>query len=283
MITNLDHVVVLTQDLEAGVSGYTTLFGRVPSWRAQGDGAATAIFTLGNMSLELMAPAGEGATADRVRAAIEKDGEGLASIAFGAADIAGAHRRLTRLGLAPDAIAQGESRDLATGKTLRWQRTRASGESTHGIRMFFIQRMDALAMSETVSAAPVDALDHIVVATPDPERAAALYGARLGLDMKLDRTVGALATRFLFFRVGGLVFEIIHSLKAGRSDGPDKIFGLTWAVADLAAARERLAQAGVEVSELRDGRKPGTLVFTVRSHTCGVPTLMIQQGARQAG
>jgi hypothetical protein len=34
--------------------------------------------------------------------------------------------------------------------------------------------------------------------------------------------------------------------------------------------------AGFDVSELRDGRKPGTRVFTVRDGSCGVPTLMIE-------
>lgn len=279
MITNLDHAVVLVRDIEAAVAGYQTLLGRAPMWRAQSDGAATAIFVLANTSLELMAPAGEGETADRVRAALDKQGEGLASLAFAVEDIAGAHHRLTRLGLAPDAITEGRSQN-ASGHTLTWKRTRAAAAPTHGIRMFFIQRNEKLARSPESASAPVDALDHLVIATPDPERAAALYGARLGLDMKLDRTIAALQTRFLFFRVGSLVFEIIHSLKNGKGDGPDKVFGLSWRVADVEATRARLLEAGVEVSELREGRKPGTRVFTVRTGTFGVPTIVIQQGQR---
>lgn len=280
MITALDHAVVLVRDIEAAVAGYAKLFGRAPSWRAQSDGVATAIFTLSNTSLELMAPAGEGAAADRVRAALDKQGEGLASLAFAVEDIAEAHRRLTRLGLAPDEISDGESRDAATGAMIAWKRTRASAASTHGIRMFFLQRNTPLPASPEIAAAPVDVLDHLVVATPDPDRTAALYGARLGLDMKLDRTIDALGTRFLFFRVGGLVFEVIHRLKDGRGDGPDKVFGVSWRVADIAATQARLKQAGFEVSELREGRKPGTRVFTVRTGTFGVPTIVIQQGQR---
>ena len=38
----------------------------------------------------------------------------------------------------------------------------------------------------------------------------------------------------------------------------------------------RLAEAGVDVSEVRNGRKPGTRVMTVRSGTSGVPTLLVQ-------
>ena len=280
MITGLDHAVVLVRDIEAGVAGYQTLLGRAPAWRAQSDGAATAIFVLGNMSLELMAPAGEGEAGDRVRAALDKQGEGLASLAFEVDDIAKAHHRLTRLGLSPDAISNGASTN-ASGHTLTWKRTRASAESTHGIRMFFLQRDEWLARSPETASATVDALDHLVIATPDPERAAALYGARLGLDMKLDRTIAALQTRFLFFRTEGLVFEIIHSLKSGKGDGPDKVFGFSWCVADVEATRMRLQQAGLEVSELREGRKPGTRVFTVRTGTFGVPTIVIQQGERE--
>lgn len=281
MITGLDHAVVLVRDIEAGVAGYQTLLGRAPMWRAQSDGAATAIFVLGNASLELMAPAGEGEAADRVRAALDKQGEGLASLAFEVDDIAKAHHRLTRLGLAPDAISDGASTD-ASGHTLTWKRTRASAASTHGLRLFFLQRGERLGRSPETASAPVDALDHLVIATPDPERTAALYGARLGLDMKLDRTIEALGTRFLFFRTGGLVFEVIHRFKDGRSDGPDKIYGVSWRVADVAATRTRLEKAGLEVSELREGRKPGTQVFTVRTGTFGVPTIVIQQDKREA-
>ena len=39
------------------------------------------------------------------------------------------------------------------------------------------------------------------------------------------------------------------------------------------------SQAGVDVSEVRTGRKPGTRVMTVRSGTCGVPTLLVQPSA----
>lgn len=281
MITGLDHAVVLVRDIDAAVAGYQTLLGRAPAWRAQSNGAATAIFVLENTSLELMAPAGAGEAADRIRAALDKQGEGLASLAFSVDDIAKAHHRLTRLGLAPEDISDGKSTDISTGRTLTWKRTRASAEFTHGIRLFFVQRVEKLERSAETASASVALLDHLVIATPDPERTAALYGARLGLDMKLDRTVAALGTRFLFFRTGALVFEVIHRFKDGRGDGPDKIFGVSWRVASVEATRTRLQQAGLEVSELREGRKPGTRVFTVRTGTFGVPTIIIEQGQRE--
>ncbi|HEX7790832.1 MAG TPA: VOC family protein [Afipia sp.] len=283
MISSLDHIVLLVRDIEAGVAGYQALFGRAPAWRAHSEGVATAIFSFANTSLELVAPDGRGEGADRVRSALDAQGEGLASLAFAVNDITKAHHRLKRLGLSPSDISDGESRDLASGRTIKWKRTRTATEMTGGVRMFFIQRNEPLALSPETAAPSVVSLDHLVIATPNPDRVAALYGARLDLDMKLDRTIGALGTRFLFFRCGDLVVEFIHRLKDGQSNNPDKIFGITWKTADINGARTRLQRAGIDVSELREGRKPGTQVFTVRTGTFGVPTLLLQQTARETG
>ena len=63
--------------------------------------------------------------------------------------------------------------------------------------------------------------------------------------------------------------------KKGVSDAPDQLWGLSWRAPDIAKANERLKKAGVEVSEPRNGRRPGTQVFSVQSHTANVPTIVI--------
>lgn len=282
MISGLDHIVVLVRDIAAATAFHETLFGRAPSWRAKADGSATAIFTFPNMALELMAPDGDGAISDRIRAVLDERGEGIASLAFEVDDIAAAHRRLGRVGLQPEDVADGASRDVGSGATMSWKRTRTAIDATNGIRMFFLQRDQRLAASPKNEDSPVESLDHVVIAAPDPERSAALYGARLGLSMALDRTNPDWGTRLMFFHCGGTVLEVSHRLKEGRGEGPDGIWGLAWRVVDADAARARLATSGLDVSEVRQGRKPGSRVFTVRSGTFGVPTLMIEQGVRAA-
>jgi catechol 2,3-dioxygenase-like lactoylglutathione lyase family enzyme len=125
------------------------------------------------------------------------------------------------------------------------------------------------------AAGAVMGLDHVVIRTPDPERAAALYGARLGLDLRLDRSNPAWGARLMFFRCGDMIVEIAHDLKAGVSSGPDTLWGLSWRVPDAGSAHARMRAAALDVSELRPGRKPGTRVFTVRDKTCGVPVLVL--------
>ena len=279
VISGLDHVVVLVEDIEAGIKAYELLLGRSPSWRSNGDGSKAVLFTLDNMSLELMAPVGDGPTAARIREVIGLSGEGLASVCFRVDDIARACRRLDRVALKPDPVAEVESRHPDSGATLHWKRTRAATDLTRGVRMFFLELAEERPHSAVASASPILGLDHVVISTEDPERAAALYGARLGLDMALDRSHHEWG-QLMFFRCGDLIVEVVKRPVADADLTHDKLWGLSWRVADIEATRARLVAAGISVSEVRAGRKPGTRVVSVRSGTCGVHTLLLERTAR---
>ena len=81
----------------------------------------------------------------------------------------------------------------------------------------------------------------------------------------------------LFFRSAGVTLEFVASISpAPAPAGPDRLYGVAYRVPDLAACRERLVRAGLDVSDIRDGQKRGTIVATVRSGTAGVPTLLVQ-------
>jgi catechol 2,3-dioxygenase-like lactoylglutathione lyase family enzyme len=279
MIGGLDHVVVLVEDIKAGATTYQTLLARAPAWQSSGDGIERVLFTLDNMSLELMSPVGHGATADRIRAVLAAQGDGLASLCFRTPDIARMHRRLDRLALKPEPIAEAESRDQTTGAMLSWRRTRAATEATRGVRLFFLELAKERPRSAATAEAPMTAMDHVVVSTADPERAAALYGARLGLDMALDRSHPDWG-RLMFFRCGDLIVEVVQRPGVNLDPAQDKLWGLSWRVADIDATRARLVSAGVDVSDARTGRKPGTRVLTVRNGTCGIPTLLMERTPR---
>jgi catechol 2,3-dioxygenase-like lactoylglutathione lyase family enzyme len=210
---------------------------------------------------------------------LAEQGEGLASICFRTGDIARMHRRLDRLALKPEPITDSESHDTATGATLSWKRTRAATEATRSVRLFFLELERERPRSAATAEAPIIALDHVVISTGDPERAAALYGARLGLDMALDRSHPDWG-RLMFFRCGDLIVETVQRPAAIADPARDRLYGLSWRVADADATRARLASAGIEVSDVRTGRQPGTRVLTVRSGTCGIPTLLVERTAR---
>jgi len=281
VIAGLDHVVILVGDIGTAATAYRTLLGCAPAWQYSGDGVDRVLFTLDNMTLELVASDGEGATADRIRAVLAEQGEGLASLCFRTGDIVKMHRRLDRLTLQPEPVAELESRDAASGATLSWKRTRAATDATRGVRLFFLELAKERPRSAAVADAPITALDHVVISSADPERAAALYGARLGLDMALDRSHPDWG-RLMFFRCGDLIVEVVHRPDAKADTAHDRLWGLSFRVADIEATRARLVSSGVDVSDARTGRKPGTRVLTVRSGACGIPTLLVERTARSA-
>ncbi|MCW5890504.1 MAG: VOC family protein [bacterium] len=122
------------------------------------------------------------------------------------------------------------------------------------------------------------AIDHVVIRSADAERAIALWRDRAGLRLALDRPFPERGLRLLFFRSNGITLELATPLPAPASrDVPDALHGVSYRVADLPLVRGRLVAAGVDVSEVRTGMRPGTIVATVRSHTAGVPTLLLQR------
>jgi catechol 2,3-dioxygenase-like lactoylglutathione lyase family enzyme len=128
------------------------------------------------------------------------------------------------------------------------------------------------------AADAIIAIDHIVIHSPDLERAIALWRDRLGLRLALDRAFPARGLRMGFFRSRGMTLEIVSPWPPPpERTGSDRLYGLAYQVADLPVCRERLLRAGVAVSPIRPGHKAGTSVASVRSGTADVPTLLIAQ------
>lgn len=279
MITGLDHVVALVKDIGVAKTAYQTLLGRAPAWQNSGEGADRVLFTLDNMTIELMAPSGFTTTADRMRALLDDQEGVLASLCFRVADMGKMHRRLDRVALKPDPIAEVESRDDVSGAALHWKRTRAATELTRGVRMFFLKLAEERPKSVATDVAPIDGLDHVVITTEDSDRAAALYGARLGLDLALDRSHHDWG-QLMFFRCGDLIVEVVRRPVAGGDSQHDRLWGLSWRVADIDATRARLLASGLDVTEVRNGRKPGTRIMTVRNGTCGIQTVLLERSPK---
>jgi catechol 2,3-dioxygenase-like lactoylglutathione lyase family enzyme len=260
VISRIDHLTIAVRDADVAADAYRRLLGREPQIQ-DGMGSRRVWFRFPNLALEVLGPFGEGVSGDRLRKRLETAGEGLWLMCFRVDDLEGAVQLLNRRGLPMESLEA--TRPAAMG-------------SAAGIAVTLVTpREDPMSAPVGPEASAVAALDHVVVHTPNPDRALAIYGAKLGLDLRLDRENPQWGARQMFFRCGDAVIEIGASLKAPMSDAPDSFGGLAWRVTDPEAARARMAAAGFDVSELRTGRKPGTKVFTVRDAPGGVPTLML--------
>ena len=282
MLTSLDHIVIAVRDLEAATEVYTRLLGRRPSWRgAHPDyGTANALFRLEKTYVELLAPQRDGPLAAQLSDWMNRNGERLFALAFGAEDLDGAVSVLRERGVSVSDPVAGHGRELTTGVERSWRNALLPPAETRGTMLFLIQHLSAaslLPMAEPsgVDAASISGCDHVVIRTSDPDAAIRLYGAKLGLRLALDRTFPDWGARLVFFRVGGITVELAADLKAVDRTAVDRLWGISYQAPDVDAVHDRLAREGFDVSEVRTGRKPGTRVFTVRGDPCGVATLVI--------
>lgn len=287
MFDALDHVIVAVRDLSDATRRYATLLSRSPSWRGEhpGWGTANALFRLDNTYLELITPDGDGPLGRTVAAHLDRQGDGPLGLAFASADLDAARVQLVANGLEPPAVSSGQGRDTATGKVRHWRSLLLPETHTRGVLIIAIEhgfpdRLPEAAPVGSADASPdglVTGIDHAVVQTPDADGAIALYRDVLGLRLALDRSFPDWGMRLVFLRVGGVTVEIAQPLHdAPLPADTDQLWGLSWRVPDADAARARLVAAGLDVSEVRPGRKPGTRVLSVKDGTCGVPTLLIE-------
>ena len=277
MIERIDHLIVAVKDLEAAEDNYKKIFGHDPVWRGAHEslGTKNSIFNFNNLYFELLAANGKGAGASLVNSSIEENGEGLAGLVFGSDNIETTKQQLSSKGYELSGLALGEGFDEDAGKKRTWESLFLPNEITRGLFSFAIEhKTGKLELLDRFTSDCVHKLDHVVINTNDVEGFIQVYEKDLGIRLALDQTVEKWGGRMLFFRLNQTTIEVIARPDEGLSK--DSLWGLAWDVEDLEATHTRLTKLGIEASDVKEGRKPNTLVSTIKSNTCNIPTLFIQ-------
>jgi catechol 2,3-dioxygenase-like lactoylglutathione lyase family enzyme len=277
MIKRLDHLIIAVKDIEEAERNYTKLFGNEPVWRGEHKelGTINSLYNFSNIYLELLATNGKGIGADLVERTLSENGEGLAGLVLGTDDISQIKEHITASGYNSTHMSKGEGGDFESGKIRNWKNLFLPQELTRGMFSFIIQHTEGhLSPPQNVPDSAVNKLDHVVINTNDADGFIKTYKEVYGIRLALDQTVEKWGGRMLFFRLNKTTIEVI-----AKEDGlspKDKLWGLAWDVKDIKQTYDRLRKEGFDITPVIEGRKPNTLVATVKSNTHNIPTLLIQ-------
>lgn len=278
MIKSIDHILIAVKNLEESSLQYEKVLGLKPTWRGKHPslGTENILFPLENLYLELIAGTSEGFLADQVNDHIKENGESIFGIALEVENIEEVFQSKEYSNFQNIKITSGEGINLDSGAKREWKNIMLPKESTRGVFTLLIEHTSGiLPKYESFENDQVERLDHIVINSNDPDGLIELYRDTYGIRLALDQYVEKWGGRMLFFRTNQTTIEAIGI--ENDADKPiDKAWGLAWTTKDIKKMHARLVSEGVEISDVKDGRKPKTLVATIKSHTCNVPTLLIE-------
>ena len=276
MIENVDHIIVVVEDLSLAEQNYKKIFGIDPVWRGKHAelGTANVLFNFENTYFELLAANGSGIGADLVNHAINEKGEGLLGLVLGTKNIMQFRDSAIENGYPLSEISTGHGINEQNEKR-EWLYQFLPNELTRGIFSFVIEHKSPDLPLLASDKSTVNKLEQVVLKTNDVNGFIKIYRDIYGIRLALDSFIETWKKRILFFRLNKTTIEVIED-KNDKDLPNDSLWGLAWGVKDIIQTRERLLSMNIEVSDIRPGVKEDTLVATISSHTNNVPTLLIE-------
>ena len=276
MISSVDHIIIAVKNLDQAISDYEKILGIAPCWKGKHNelGTENALFNCENTYLELLSPCDAGPGTEFVNSLLAVKGDHLAGIALGTKNIEEVKEVLNKDGYEVE-ISSGEATSERDGKIRRWKNIFLPSALSRELFIFIIKHtVGSLPKHENQDASKVKKLDHVVINTQDADNFISIYRDIYKIRLALDKTIEHWKRRMLFFRTNATTIEVIE--EKDKKESADELWGLAWEVDSIEDTHKRLVRNNVEVTPIKEGLKKGTLVATIKSHTCNVPTLLIE-------
>ena len=276
MISSVDHLIIAVKDLDQAINDYEKVLGIELCWKGKHTelGTKNALFNFENTYLELLSPCDAGPGTEFINSLLAEKGDHLAGIVLGTQSIEHAQEDLKRDGHAVE-ISSGEAINEKDGKIRQWKNIFLPNTLSRELFIFIIEHIEGnLPKYESQDSSKVKKLDHVVINTQDADNFISIYRDVYKIRLALDKTIEHWKRRMLFFRTNATTIEVIE--EKNKKESADELWGLAWEVDSIEDAHKRLVGNNVEVTPIKEGLKKGTLVATIKSHTCNVPTLLIE-------
>ena len=139
--------------------------------------------------------------------------------------------------------------------------------------LIFKDNDECINKNKQYNESDISKFNQVVVFSPKVKQIKELLTDKLGIRLALDKVFdfGEGEVRMLFFRIGGVTIEVVENKKTSSTS----FGGIGWHSDNLRSCHERLLKSNFKLSEVRKGRKPDTLVSTIKNAPVDIPTIII--------
>ena len=272
MLIRVQNIFLATKNIEETSQKFSIFFRRKPNFIGQSRklGIDIISFGLNKTNICLISPKNSGIWSEKLNNFLKNKGEGIFGINFFSNDFNNDYNNFVKNHL------------KVSGKI------ESSFEGNNDIEIKFsffnildktIESLNILVSSEidfqdnkSSLKNNVSKVNQLVIQTEDPDTIKEIFEGKLSIRLALDKTFKKWAGRMLFFRLGGVTLEVIEGKDIKQNS---EYFGIGWHADNYNKCYDNLINDGFRLSEIRAGRKEGTLVSTLKEPILNIPTILI--------
>jgi len=272
MLTRVQNIFLATKNIVETSQKFSIFFGGKPNFIGQSGNLGIDIISFGlhETNICLISPKSSGIWFEILNNFLKNKGEGIFGINFSSDDFDNDYNNFAKNDLKlSDKIESSFEGD--NDNQIKFSFFNISDKAVESLNIFVSNEMDFQKNLEN-SYNNVSKVNQLVIQTETPDSIKDIFERKLGIRLALDKTFKEWAGRMLFFRLGGVTLEVIEGKDIKQNS---KYFGIGWHAENYNKCYNDLVNDGFSLSEIRKGRKEGTLVSTIKEPILNIPTILI--------
>ena len=272
MLIRVQNIFLATKNIEETSQKFSIFFRRKPNFIGQSRklGIDIISFGLNKTNICLISPKNSGIWSEKLNNFLKYKGEGIFGINFFSNDFNNDYNNFVKNHLK----VSGKIESSFEGNNdieIKFSFFNILDKTIESLNILVSSKIDFQDNKSSLKN-NVSKVNQLVIQTEDPDTIKEIFEGKLSIRLALDKTFKKWAGRMLFFRLGGVTLEVIEGKDIKQNS---EYFGIGWHADNYNKCYDDLINDGFRLSEIRAGRKEGTLVSTLKEPILNIPTILI--------
>ena len=272
MLTHFKSILITSENIEESHEQFNKLFGHDTSDICNDSDLKIYSHSLKNGSIELCENKNQKDIFYYSQLKKHNQDNGIQALSIISDDIFGDHKKFKQMNLNISDIEEIDF-NFRNRKNVKSRFFSLKKTNSCDLNLLIFDKDTSLSNKGNYEDDTISKFNQIIIYTPDVEYLRNLFTEKLGIRLALDKifNFGEKDIRMMFFRIGGVTLEVIEN-----PDSKSLSYGgVGWHSENISKCHKRLIDSNFELSEIRKGRKPGTVVATIRNAPLKMPTIII--------